>query len=59
MLAIALMVAFVADSAHGQVSPTNMRLSISGEFVLRDRTIEKDQISRQEWITAFFVEKVS
>ena len=48
MLAIALMVAFVADSAHGQVSPTNMRLSISGEFVLRDRAIEKDQISRQE-----------
>jgi len=48
MMAIALMVAFVADCAHGQVSPTNMRLSISGEFVLGDRAIEKDQIIRQE-----------
>jgi hypothetical protein len=48
MLAIALMVAFVADCAHGQVSPTNTRLSISREFVHGDRAIEEDHISSQE-----------
>jgi len=47
MLAIALMVAFVADCAHGQVS-TNTRISIPGDFVHGDRAIEEDQISSQE-----------